>query len=96
MPDHNLAGVDVLEVDVVGFGFTLIHRSVFESLATLPDRETMIYWHNDFGEDGELCMTAKALGHRVGVCPLVNVGHRVGATARWNIAAQRTDVHVDK
>jgi len=77
----------VIDVDVVGFGFTLISRAAVESVAnSRTDGLGVFRWTNSHGEDGEFCTAAAGQGYRVGVNCDVVVGHRVAYTARWNAA----------
>lgn len=80
----------VVECDSVGLAFTLIKRSVIEGIAIQKGTNEIFAWHNRYGEDGQFCRDAAAIGFRVAVNSDVNVGHQVEYTAIWSNAENKT------
>lgn len=90
----------VLEVDVVGFGFTLIRRAVIQELLSQGNEEGVFVWRNKYGEDGDFCLRAKQCGYTCAVNCGVVLGHRVTFTLSWDIERhavgmryETTDIH---
>ncbi len=93
-PTEELRGI--IDCDVVGFGFTLISRGLIEQVAKLRGADMGIFtWTNRQGEDGEFCMLAAQLGHKVGINCGVRIGHRVTYTSRWNAEDQAVEMEIE-
>lgn len=84
----------VSEAGVVGFGFTLIRRTVLETIMrTRPADRTVFYWGlNGDSEDACFCFDAQAKGFRLCVDTSVNVGHRNGFVMKWNTEKQGLEI----
>jgi len=70
----------VVNVGVVGLGFTLIRRSVFGAMT-----EPYFYWgEKGDGEDAMFSMNATRLGFKLGVNTRVQIGHRFPIAVKWD------------
>lgn len=70
----------IVDVGVVGLGFTLIRRKVFEAM-----EEPYFYWgEKGDGEDAMFSMAATKLGFKLGVNTRVVIGHRFPVTVEWD------------
>lgn len=76
----------VVDVDMVGLGFTLIRRRVFDAMTPrLAVAGSYFQWGDvQQGEDCYFCEQAKDLGFRIGVHTGISVGHRVTVTVTWS------------
>lgn len=85
----SVKGHGVMDVDIVGLGFTLIRRKVFETLGDTP-----FEWVNGDGEDGAFCRKVKQAGMRVGVAFNVPIGHVINSIALWNQDTGKPEVTI--
>ena len=70
----------IVNVGVVGLGFTLIKRHVFEALA-----DPYFYWgEKGDGEDAMFSMDASKKGFKLGVNTRVQIGHRFPIMVKWD------------
>jgi len=77
---------EVVDVDTIGTGFTLIRRSVFDAIKTQLGIDK---WYMDFGpgglgEDTQFCQRAKSVGSKIGVHTGISIGHRGPITFLWD------------
>lgn len=79
---ERLEGKGLQQVDVVGMGFTMIHREVLERMFDFaPKNDDWIWFGHDLrngrriGEDATFCMRAGALGYPIYGCPEVILPH---------------------
>lgn len=63
------------EVDIVSGCFLLIRRELWETLGGFDPRYFM------YGEDADLCLRARALGHRALIAPEAEIMHLMGAAS---------------
>jgi hypothetical protein len=71
---------EITEVGILGLGFTLYKREVFEAT-----QEPYFYWGSDGdGEDAVFSMAAQANGFRLGVSTRVPIGHRFPVTVKYD------------
>lgn len=66
----------VREVDAVTGCFLLIRRSLWEQLGGFDERFFM------YGEETDLCLRARALGHKCLICPDATIIHHGGASEK--------------
>ena len=76
----------IVDVGIVGLGFTLIRRSLVEKCrAKVGDDAMLFHWPSrGDSEDAMFSETARAVGGRLGVMTKVCVGHIVKAAVRYN------------
>ena len=76
----------IVDVGLVGLGFTLIRRHAFECVAAeLEPRQMFFRWSDvGHGEDAQFCFTAREAGCRLGVSTRVQIGHRIPVVATWD------------
>jgi GT2 family glycosyltransferase len=77
---------DIEEVDGCGLAFTLIRRSVFESLS-----DPWFYWPKTdkvCGEDVAFCFDATKNGVKIGVANAVPIGHAITNVFNWDRSAK--------
>lgn len=65
----------VREVDIISGCFFLIRKSLWDELGGFDLRYFM------YGEEADLCLRAKELGHKAMVCPDATIMHLVGASS---------------
>ena len=76
----------ILDVGILGLGFTLVRRSIIKKIAKMkPEKEMMFYWGKcGDSEDAGFCKRVAAAGGTLGVSTRVSVGHRMGLVLRWD------------
>lgn len=70
----------IVDVGVVGLGFTLIKREVFENM----HKPYFYFGERGDGEDAMFSINAGLLGHKLGVNTRVQIGHRFPVAVKWN------------
>jgi len=82
----------VVEVGIVGMGFTMIRRTVIEKvLKWKPEGKMLFYWGEDgTSEDAAFCMNAQKQGFTLCTHTGITAGHRVGIVMDWDSEAQHT------
>jgi len=76
-----------IEVGMTGLAFTLIRRSVIESVTDmLRPNELLFNWGYDGrGEDCTFCRRARKAGYRIGIDTTITPGHRFPVEVSWNL-----------
>jgi len=85
---------NIMDVDTVGTGFTLIRRTVFDRMKAELGIDK---WYFDFGEGGlgedtMFSQRAKGLNCKIGVHTKVNIGHRGPISFIWNAEKQTVEL----
>jgi len=76
----------VVEVGVVGMGFTLMRRDMLMKMRKdKPKDKLLFYWgENGDSEDACFCFNAQKAGYRLGVHTGITAGHRMGMVMDWD------------
>ena len=84
----------VLKVDTVGTGFTLIRRSVFTAIQKKLKIKKWFFEFGDggLGEDTRFCQRAKKIGAKIAVHTGVGIGHRGPIMFLWDVEKKRTEM----
>jgi hypothetical protein len=71
---------EIVDVGIVGLGFTLLRREIFEKM-----QEPYFYFsERGDGEDATFSINANKLGFKLGVSTRVQIGHRFPVSVKWN------------
>jgi len=83
----------IIDVGIVGLGFTLIRRSAFERVDQVRKNKEMYFQWGPKGdsEDAGFCEMAVKTGCRFGVSSRVCIGHRIKTVVVWNAEAQTVE-----
>jgi len=77
----------IVDVGIVGLGFTLIRRSVFEKM----EKPYFYFSERGDGEDATFSINATELGFKLGVSTRVQIGHRFPICVKWNFEGDGLD-----